>query len=86
MIPKGLSESVNRRTENTMTKRKGTKGQTTIYKTSHRKRKTEQHEGELERVNSSYSTSDTPGERTRMRRESGNGYDKSFVTQIFHNG
>jgi hypothetical protein len=33
-IPKGQSESVyRRRTENTMAKRKSTKGQTTIYKT-----------------------------------------------------
>ena len=33
-IPKGQSESVNRRrTDNTMAKRKSTKGQTTIYKT-----------------------------------------------------
>ena len=33
-IPKGQSESVyRRRPDNTMTKRKSTKGQTTIYKT-----------------------------------------------------
>jgi len=32
-IPKMLSESVNRRTDNTTAKRKRTKGQTTIYKT-----------------------------------------------------
>ena len=32
-IPKGQSESVYRRTDNTMAKRKSTKGQTTIYKT-----------------------------------------------------
>ena len=33
-IPKGQSESVyRRRTDNTMVKRKSTKGQTTIYKT-----------------------------------------------------
>jgi len=33
-IPKGQSESVyRRRTDNTMSKRKSTKGQTTIYKT-----------------------------------------------------
>jgi hypothetical protein len=33
-IPKGESESVyRRRTDNTMVKRKSTKGQTTIYKT-----------------------------------------------------
>jgi len=41
-IPKGRSESVNqRRTDNTMIKRK--RGQTTIYKTLHRKLKIEQH-------------------------------------------
>ena len=39
-IPKGYSEAVNRRrTDNTMTNRKRTKGQTTIYKTQHRKLK-----------------------------------------------
>jgi hypothetical protein len=32
-IPKGQSESIYRRTENTIAKRKSTKGQTTIYKT-----------------------------------------------------
>jgi hypothetical protein len=32
-IPEGESEFVNRRTDNTMAKIKGTKGQTTIYKT-----------------------------------------------------
>jgi hypothetical protein len=32
-IPKGQSENVYRRTDNTMTKRKSTKGQTTIDKT-----------------------------------------------------
>jgi len=33
-MPQGLSESVNlRKTDNTMAKRKSTKGQTTIYKT-----------------------------------------------------
>jgi hypothetical protein len=32
-IPKGQSESVYRRTDNTMAKRKSTKGQTAIYKT-----------------------------------------------------
>ena len=32
-IPKGQSESLYRRTDNTMAKRKSTKGQTTIYKT-----------------------------------------------------
>jgi hypothetical protein len=43
-IPKGKAESVNlRRTDNIMAKRKLTKGQTTIYKTLHRKLKTEQH-------------------------------------------
>jgi hypothetical protein len=39
-IPKGQSESVNRRrTDNTMTKRKWTKGQTTIFKTRIQKTK-----------------------------------------------
>jgi len=39
---KGQSESVNRRrTDNTMTKRKRTKGQTMIYKTLHIKLKIE---------------------------------------------
>ena len=39
---KGYSESVNRRmTKNTMAKRKSTKGQTSIYKTAHRKPKIE---------------------------------------------
>ena len=36
-IAKGKSESVNRRTDNTMAKRKSTIGQTTIYKTYTRK-------------------------------------------------
>jgi len=41
-IPKGYSESINRRsTGNTMTKRKRTKGQTTTYKTLHIKLKIE---------------------------------------------
>ena len=40
--PKGQSKAANRRTEND--KRKRTKKQTTIYKTSHRKLKIEQHE------------------------------------------
>jgi len=31
-MPNGSSESVNRRTDNIMAKRKSTKGQTTIYK------------------------------------------------------
>lgn len=39
-IPAGLSESVNRRTDNIMAKTKGQEGQTTIYKTLHRKPKT----------------------------------------------
>jgi hypothetical protein len=43
-IPMGLSEAVNRRTDNTMDKRKRTKGQTTIFRTLHRKLKIEQHE------------------------------------------
>jgi hypothetical protein len=33
MILKGWSEAVNQRTDNTMAKRKKTKGKTTIYKT-----------------------------------------------------
>jgi hypothetical protein len=37
------SKSVNRRTDNTMAERKRTQGQTTIYKTPHRKLKIEQH-------------------------------------------
>jgi len=41
---KGQSEAVIRRTDNIMTKRKGTKRQTMIYKTLHRKIKIEQHE------------------------------------------
>jgi len=41
-IPKEQSVSVNqRRTDNTMDKRKSTKGQTTIYKTLHIKLKIE---------------------------------------------
>ena len=43
-ISKGLSEDVNRRTDNTITKSKRTKGQTTINKTLYRKLKIEQHE------------------------------------------
>jgi len=42
-IPKEQSETVNQRTDNTMVKRKRTKGQTTIYKTLHRKLKTKLH-------------------------------------------
>ena len=39
-VPKGHTEAVNRRrTDNTMTKRKRTKEQKTIYKTKHRKQK-----------------------------------------------
>jgi hypothetical protein len=42
------SKSVNQgRTDNTMAKRKKTKGQTTIYKTLHRKLKIEQHRTSL---------------------------------------
>ena len=41
---KGESESVNRRrTDNTMAKENGTRGQTTIYKTLHRKLKIERY-------------------------------------------
>ena len=43
-IPKGYSDAVNRMTDNTMVKRKRTKGQTMIYKTLHRKLTIEQHE------------------------------------------
>jgi hypothetical protein len=43
-IPKGQSEAVNRRTDNTMTKRKRRKGQTMIFKTLHRNLKIEPHE------------------------------------------
>ena len=46
-IPKWYSESVNRKTDNTMTERKRTKGQTTIYKTLDRKLQIEQHEPHL---------------------------------------
>jgi hypothetical protein len=43
-IPKVYSESLFlRMTDHTMTKRKRAKGQTTIYKTLHRKQKNEQH-------------------------------------------
>jgi hypothetical protein len=38
------SEVLNRRTDNTMAKKKRTKGHTTIYKTLRRKLKIEQHE------------------------------------------
>jgi hypothetical protein len=40
-MPKGQSKSVNRRTDNTMDKRKRTKGQTTSYKALHIKLKIE---------------------------------------------
>ena len=44
-IPKGYSETIyRRRSDNTTAKRKGIKGQTTIYKTLHRKPKIEQQE------------------------------------------
>jgi hypothetical protein len=43
--PKGYSKAINpRNTDNTMAKRKGTKGQTMIYKTLHRKLRIERHE------------------------------------------
>jgi hypothetical protein len=63
-IPKGSSESVNRRrTENTMAKRKSTKGQTTKYKTKYRVIRTPlKTGGDLiwsGRVSSSCSTSGT---------------------------
>jgi hypothetical protein len=63
-IPKGQSESVYRRTDNTMAKRKHIKGQTTILKTLHRKRvirtqlKTWVEHRDSRRVRSSGSTSD----------------------------
>ena len=38
-IPKWSSESINRRTDNTMDRRKRTKGQTTIYKTLHKNKR-----------------------------------------------
>jgi hypothetical protein len=38
-IPEGLSEVVNQKTDNSMAKRKRTKGQTMIWKTLHRKLK-----------------------------------------------
>ena len=41
---KGVAKCVNRRTDNAMVKRKRKTGQTTIYKTIHRKLKIEQHE------------------------------------------
>ena len=43
-IPKSDEEAVNRRTDNTIVRKKGTKGQKMIYKTLHRKLKIEQHE------------------------------------------
>jgi hypothetical protein len=44
-IPKGQSESVyRRRTDNTMVKRKSTKGQTTIYKHTHKTKDRVKHE------------------------------------------
>jgi hypothetical protein len=43
-MPKGQDEPVNGRKDNTMSKRKWTKGQTMIYKTLHRKLKIEQRE------------------------------------------
>jgi len=42
-IPQRQSEAVNRRTDNTMTKEKKTKGQIMIYKTLHRKLKTRKY-------------------------------------------
>ena len=63
-IPKGQSEFVYRRTDNTMAKRKHIKGQTTILKTLHRKRvrrtqlKTWVEHRDSRRVSSSGSTSD----------------------------
>ena len=42
-IPQGITEAVNRRTDNAMAKRKQTKRHPNIYKTFHRKQKIEQH-------------------------------------------
>jgi hypothetical protein len=42
-IPQGISEAVNRRTDNAMAKRKQTKRHPNIYNTFHRKQKIEQH-------------------------------------------
>ena len=43
--PKDYSKAINpRNTDNTMAKRKRTKGQTMIYKTLHRKLRIERHE------------------------------------------
>ena len=48
-IPKGQSETINQRADNnTLVKRKQTKGQTIIYKTLHRKLQVEQHEHHTE--------------------------------------
>ena len=62
-LPKRQPESVYRRTDNTMAKRKSTKEQTTIYKTENRITRTQlKTGGELRcsgRVRSSCSTSDT---------------------------
>jgi hypothetical protein len=44
LIKVNVIVSANRKTDNTMAKRKRTKGQATIYKTIHRKLKIEQHE------------------------------------------
>ena len=44
-------EAIYRRTDNTMSKGKGAKGQTTIYKILHRKLNIEQHETVKNRVN-----------------------------------
>ena len=45
MIAKGTLESVTRKKiDNAITKERGTKGKTMIYKISHRKLKIEQHE------------------------------------------
>jgi hypothetical protein len=52
-IPEGLSEVVNQRTDNSMAKRKRTKGQTMIWKTLHRKLKTINNQGYYGRVSGS---------------------------------
>jgi hypothetical protein len=42
--PSGVPQSPSEKTDNTIAIRKGINGQTTIYKTLHRKQKIEQHQ------------------------------------------
>ena len=98
-IPKGESEPVNGRTDNTITNWKRTKGQTTIHKATQWKLKIEWHEPHSETVSSSCSISGTHrvtlvtipiishewGRHIKVFATSGT-YPWSFVTQIFHNG